>query len=596
MQGNILLYSGAVVAICLATFFSIISPLVLKFTIDSIIGSHPMEIPVWIENIIKYLGGRESLLANLWLVGLVLVGLTLLRGVFLFLKGKWSADAAESTAQNIREKLYDHLQHLPYDYHVKSKTGDLIQRCSSDVDMIRKFLAIQFVEIGRSVFMLIFTAYIMFTLSVKMTLIAMAIIPLIFIFAVVFFLKIKQVFKLSDEAEAEMSTVLQENLTGVRVVRAFARQKFEIEKFEKKNSNYRDITYKLIRLLAAYWAISDLFCMAQIGAVLIVGSYFAANNLLTLGTLVVFITYEGMLLWPVRQMGRILADMGKAFVSLERIQEILDETPEKTSTDKIKAKITGDIIFKNVSFSYDNENPVLNDISFTVQAGQTVAILGATGSGKSSLVHLLAGLYDYRKGSITIGGHEVKEIDKKWLRRNVGLILQEPFLFAKTIKENISLAKKEADEAEVFESARTAAIHDVILEFDNGYQTFVGEKGVSLSGGQKQRIAIARTLINDCPILIFDDSLSAVDTETDATIRQQLKTIKSETTTFIISHRINTLAEADFILVMENGKIVQKGKHQQLIEEPGMYKRVWEAQSMLYAEMNDKRGINNAKI
>ncbi|RKD33915.1 ABC transporter ATP-binding protein [Thermohalobacter berrensis] len=581
MKGNRLLYIGSIISIGLATLFSILSPLVLRLTVDSIIGDEPFDVPNWVSTLLSYIGNRDDLAQKLWVFGLAIVVFTLFRGLFLYYKGKWSAIASESIAKNIRERLYDHIQHLPYDYHVKVDTGDLLQRCTSDLETIRRFLAVQFVEIGRALFMLGFVTTVMVSLDIRMTLVAMAVIPIIFAFAVIFFMKVKRAFQLSDEAEASMSTVLQENLSGVRVVKAFGRQKYEIEKFDKKNREYRDLTYRLIRLLAAYWSSSDFICLLQIAAVLVVGVYWASIGRITLGTLLVFITYEGMLLWPVRQMGRILTDMGKALVSLERIQQILDEPIEKHEKHENKPEIKGNLEFKNVYFGYDKDSPVLKNITFKVEKGQTVAILGKTGSGKSSLVHLLARLYDYQRGSIKIDGVELKNIDKKWIRQNVGLVLQEPFLYSKTLRENIAISKPIDKESEVIEAAKAAAIHDSILEFEKGYNTPVGERGVTLSGGQKQRIAIARTIINNYPILIFDDSLSAVDTETDSKIRRTLKERNKDATTFIISHRVSTLAEADLILVLDKGRLVQKGTHDELIEQDGLYRNIWTIQSSL---------------
>lgn len=591
MKGKKLLYLGSLLSIGVATVFTLLNPLVLRVAIDNIIGGKEFEAAPWVINIINRFGGREFFLESLWILAILLVILTGLRGLFLYFKGKWAAVAAESVAENIRDTLYDHLQHLPFSYHVKSETGDLIQRCTSDLETVRRFLAMQLVEVGRAIFMVAIIAYVLFSLNFKLALISMAVVPIVFFFAVIFFMKIKRAFKRSDEAEAEMSTVLQENLTGVRVVRAFTRQKHEVEKFDKKNLKHRDLTYRLIYLLAWYWGLSDLICMFQIGAVLVFGSYWAATGTITLGTLVVFTTYEGMLLWPVRQMGRILTDMGKMFVSLERIGEILAEEREELNEEGLKKEIKGKIEFEDVSFAYEGQEEVLKNISFEVEKGETLAILGSTGSGKSTLLYLLAGLYDYDHGKIKIDGHEITEYNKKYLRDQVGLVLQEPFLFARSMKENIGIAVEEADDAKIFEAARRAAIHDVILNFDEEYETFVGERGVSLSGGQKQRVAIARTLIKEPPILLFDDSLSAVDTETDAAIRQELKERNKNVTTIIISHRVTTLAEADKILVMEDGEIVQRGTHQELIKREGMYKRVWKIQNSLELDMKNEREV-----
>jgi ATP-binding cassette subfamily B protein len=585
MKGNRMLYIGSIVSIALATFFSIINPLIVKITIDSIIGGKEVELPSWMN----YLGVKvfksiidygDEILHQILIAALLLIGLTVLRGLFLYLKGKWSAEAAESFASKMRDRLYDHIQHLPYEYHIKVQTGDLIQRCTSDIDQVRRFLAVQFVEIGRAVFILLMVSSVMFSLHFKLALVSMAVVPIIFAFSFFFYREVKKSFKDADEAEGRLSTTLQENLTGVRVVRAFARENYEIEKFDKKSQEYRDLTYRVLYLLAWFWSLSDLLSMFQIGAVLILGVYWASIGGISLGTLVVFASYEGMMLWPVRQMGRILTDLGKTLVSLKRIQEVLDEESEKNETG-LKPEIKGNIKFENVYFEYEKGRPVLKDVSFEVKEGQTVAILGPTGAGKSSLVHLLARLYEYQKGSIKINGVELKEIDKKWLRSKIGLVLQEPFLFARSIKENISLAKNDARDTEIFEAANNAAIHDVITGFENGYNTLVGEKGVSLSGGQKQRVAIARTLIRNCPILIFDDSLSAVDTETDAAIRKALKEESKNATTIIISHRINTLAEADLIIVLEDGQVVQTGTHQELVNTEGLYRRVWKIQNDL---------------
>lgn len=591
MYGNRTLYIASILAVGIATLIGVINPLVIRVTIDSIIGNKPIDVPRWALLIINKLGGKTVLAQNLWISGIVFVILSILNGIFLYFKGKWSAVASESVAKNIRDRLYDHIQRLPYDYHVNVETGDLIQRCTSDVETIRRFLSVQFVEIGRVVFMLIFVLCIMFSLDVKMTFVSMAVVPFIFVAAIIFFIKVKKSFQASDEAEAKLSTVLQENLTGIRVVKAFARQKFEIEKFDEKNIEYRDLTYKLIRLLAWYWSISDLACLLQIGAVLVFGAYMASMNFITLGTLVVFISYEKQLIYPVRQMGRILTDLGKALVSLERIGEILDIQIEELEDTTQMPEIKGEIEFKNVCFEYEKGVPILQNISFKVKKGETIAILGATGSGKSTLMYLLPRLYDYQKGEIKIDGIDIKKINKKWLRKNIGIVLQEPFLFSKTIKENIAIALKDIKDEKIYEYAKIACIHNAILDFEKGYETPVGERGVTLSGGQKQRIAIARTLTKECPILIFDDSLSAVDTETDKAIRTALKEKRKDTTTFIISHRINSIADADLILVLDKGKIVQSGNHEKLIAEDGIYKRIWDLQNSLEQELRKDLGL-----
>ncbi len=589
MKGYRALYIGAIAAIGFAALFSLTGPLVLRFTIDSVIGNQPPNGPEWIMGFIAKLGGTSVLAQNLWLCGFAFVALGAANCMFLYYRGRWSAVASEAMAKGFRTRMYDRLQRMPYDALVKAETGDLVQRCTSDIDTVRKFLASQFVEIGRAIFMLAITAGFMIALDPGLTLVAMAVIPIIFAFAVVFFMKVQAAFQKSDEAEGRLSTVLQENLTGVRVVRAFAREKFEIEKLDIKNREYRDLTYKLIRILAFYWSASDFLCMLQIGAVLTVGAArcIKAPDVMTVGTLVAFLLFEARLLWPVRQMGRILADLGKTMVSLGRIREVLEKPIETVETTLVAPVITGAIEFRNVSFGYAPDKPVLKNISFKAQPGETIAILGPTGAGKSSLVHLLPRLYEY-EGSITVDGVELNTIDKTHVRKNIGIVLQEPFLFSKTLFDNIALAVPDAHKDDVEAASMTAAVHDVIMEFENGYETAVGERGVTLSGGQKQRVAIARTLVRKPAIVVFDDSLSAVDTETDAAIRKALRERRDRATTFIISHRITTLAEADRILVLENGELTQCGTHEELIEQDGLYSRVWHIQNELEEELSEE--------
>ena len=587
MEGNKMIYLVATVSMCLATIFGTAIPIVMRSIIDSVIGSEPIAMPGWIVERIQQAGGRTALAENLWLVCGTLVLLTACHGIFHYFKGKLVAMAAENSGRNIRNKLYDHLQHLPYDYHVKAQAGDLIQRCTSDVETVRNFISGQFIEMIQSAISFACVLTVMLTINAAYTAVSLIIVPFILIFTVKFFTGMKKTFKLTDEAEGSMSSTLQENFTGARVVRAFGAQNFEIDKLEEKSRTYRDYILKIIRLMSSFWSNSDLLCMLQFGLVLLAGVYMTVSGSITLGTMIAFSTLAGMLIWPIRQLGQILSCMGQSFVSLGRLQEILDAVAESPQENEYEPEIKGSIEFDHVSFEYEEGKHVLEDVSFHIEKGKTVAILGATGAGKSSLVHLLLRLYDCTKGTIRLDGENKKNIRKKWLRKNVGIVLQEPFLFSKTVRENIGIAKPGALEQEIVMASSTAFIHDAILDFDKGYETVVGERGVTLSGGQRQRLAIARTIIRDVPILIFDDSLSAVDVETDAAIRKALKERRRNVTTIIISHRITTLAEADMIFVLENGRISQSGTHEQLIRREGLYKRVWNIQNALEDELSD---------
>ena len=586
MQGTRLKYIGAILTVVVAVAVAFISPLLLSEVIYSVIGStRPLNLPGPLQGWLDARGGRDFLVNNMWILALVLIGINVLNSIVMFLRGKWTAQASESIAEKMRNRLYRHLQTLPYDYHVKAATGDLIQRCTSDVETVRRFLSGQVVEIFRAVFMLVIALVIMLRMNVKMTLVSMMLVPLLFGYGMVFFKLTMKRFRETDEAEGRMSAVLQENLTGVRVVRAFGRESFEVDKFNRVNDRFRDLAARQANLLAYYWSISDLLTMAQNAISLLYGVVLAARGEITVGDLLVFTSYVGQLLWPVRQLGRILSDMGKSFVALDRIDEILCQKSEQNAAAMLKPPIDRDIVFDHVTFAYDRDRPVLRDVSFTVPKGATVAILGATGSGKSSLMHLMQRLYDCTGGRITIGGVDIKDIDKAYLRSRVGLILQEPFLYSRTIESNLGIAKPGITPDEVREAARTACADGFISEFENGYDTLVGERGVTLSGGQKQRVAIARTLCKENDVLIFDDSLSAVDTETDAAIRAALKKRGEGITTFIISHRITTLSQADFIVVLDQGRVIQMGTHEELIRQEGLYQRVNMIQNSLEDEL-----------
>ena len=577
-------FAAALVCTVFTVAIEFITPIILAETMDHYLLGEASRMPGFINAWIDSMGGREFMAGHLWIAGLALVGLNALNGVFGFVKGRSQAVAGENVSLTLRERLYRHIQHLPYAYHVKAETGDLVQRCTSDVETVRRFLATQMMQVVNALLMITIALGYMFSVNVKITLISMIMIPGLFLFAWLFFRWVIKNFRLSDEAEGKMSAVLQENLTGVRVVRAFGQQEYEVEKFDKASADFRQKTFKLCNLLAVYWATSDLMSMLQSMMTLLACVYFAIQGEITVGGLIIFTSYIWKLLFPIRQLGRILSDAGKSKVALDRIQEILGVPEEPEEPDAVKPPLKGDIVFDHVTFGYDGGKDVLRDMSFTVPAGKTVAILGATGSGKSTVAHLIQRLFDVKEGEIRIGGTPINQIDRYYLRSRVGLVLQEPFLYSKTLKENVAIARRNASDEDIDRAVTDAAAKEFILDSDKGFDTLVGERGVTLSGGQKQRIAIARTLMKDNDILIFDDSLSAVDTETDAQIRAALKKRSKDTTTIIISHRVVTLSQADLILVMEDGKITEQGTHDQLIHSGGLYSKIFNIQSALEEE------------
>ncbi len=586
VRANIWPFLGAMVSTVMIVLIGFMTPILLAETIDSVLGTAPSTLPAWLLQPIEALGGREFLRQNLWVLGAVLVGLNLINGVFTFFKGRLSAVASENIALTLRESLYSHLQHLPFSYHVHAATGDLIQRCTSDVETIRRFLSVQVMEVVNTVLLITISLIILIGKNVTITLYSMILVPALFAFATWFFNRVHKGFRVMDEAEGKMSAVLQENLTGVRVVRAFGQQQREVDKFDEASSDFRNKARHLNDLLAIYWGGGDALSMLQAMITLLICVVYASRGEITVGALIIFTTYVSQLLFPIRQLGRTLSDAGKSLISMERIQDILSSPAEPEEPNALKPDLHGDIVFDHVSFAYDNDEPILKDVSFTIPAGKTVAVLGGTGSGKSTLMYLLQRLYEPTSGTISIGGVPLNKIDREYLRSHVGLILQEPFLYSKSIRDNVGIALNHPDMERIVDAAQIACAEGFITKADQSWDTLVGERGVTLSGGQKQRVAIARTLLKDNHVLIFDDSLSAVDTETDAQIRSALHDRAKDTTTLIISHRITTLSQADFILVLEDGRVADQGTHAELCSRPGLYQRINNIQNVLEDELN----------
>lgn len=578
------IFISSVLASIIYAILGLLTSLIFSFVIDNLIQGLPVTNP-FLSFFSELLGGIDYLRHNIWVVAIVLIIMYAVHAFMMFYRYNGQAVFSEGLSLNIRNDLYDHLQKLPYAYHVRAKTGDLVQRCTSDVDTIRRFFAGQCLEIVVIIISAISALFILFSINVNMALIASISLPIIFIYSYIFFCKVRKQFTLSDEAEGVLTTKIQESLSGVRVIKAFHRERFELDNFLKLSKNYQDVTYKMLSYLGWFWASSYLICLLGILSVIVFGVFAVQNNTLTIGNFTVFVTYQSTILYQLRQLGRILSDFGRLTVSLDRLIEIKNEKIEDLE-DGLYPSLDGAIDFNHVSFHYDDDpdTEILKDINLHIDKGDTVAIIGPTGSGKSSLIQLLDRLYEPTDGSIAINGVDISNIAKKHLRKNIGIVLQEPFLFSKTIYENLRVSNADIDFRRIKEATSIACVHDVINEFEKGYDTIVGEKGITLSGGQKQRIAIARTLVNDCEILVFDDSLSAVDAQTDVNIRQALKTLEGDVTMLIITQRVLTAKDADYIVVMENGRITQVGKHEDLIKTDGFYSRINEIQNSIKEE------------
>lgn len=576
VRGKFLL---AILTAALSIALSFLTPQIIRFTVDSVVGDETAQLPGVVSRLLALLGGRDSLRSHLLYCAVGVVVCAALSALMNHFSRVSIAKGTEGMIRSLRRALFRHIQYLPFSWHTENQTGDMIQRCTTDVETLRNFVSSQCIEVMRTAILLTIALVLMFSMNRTLALVCALFIPIIVGYSMFFHTRIHRQFRVADEAEGEVTVKVQENLTGVRVVRAFGRERYELDEFDRKNEAYAGKWIDLGYTLGLFWGVGDAASCLQMLCVICVGAFLAARGQMTLGEMLAFISYTQTMTGPVRSLGRTLSEFTKSTVSAARLCEILDAEPEQPAPDDCTPDLNADIVFDHVRFSYGGQE-VLRDVSFTIHSGQTVGILGATGSGKSTLTYLLNRLYDLPDGcgTITIGGVDIRGIDRAYLRRRVGLVLQEPFLFSKTIFENIAVAADNATLEDARAAAAVAAVDGSICSFRDGYDTVVGERGVTLSGGQKQRIAIARTLMMHCPIMVFDDSTSAVDMETDAAIREALRENTDTSTVVLISHRINTLMQADQILVLEDGVISEAGTHDALIARDGLYRRVYEMQ------------------
>ncbi len=591
-RGDRLRYVVAFIALALGLLVMFGVPRLIGFAVDVIAGE-----PLDVSGAGGVFGAIERRLAvaaeNHWLAALWVVLLTSVAGGLQFLRGRWAAQASESVARRLRNRLYGHLARLPCSFHDGSETGDVVQRCTSDVETVRAFMASQVVEVARATLMIVLVVPILLSIDVEMTFVSVALYPLIVVFAVVFFRRIRTTFTTMDEAEGAMTAKLQESLTGVRVVRAFSRQEHERDAFAAASAHLRTSNYSLIRTLAVYWGASDFLIFAQVMIVLFWGAGAVQDGNLSVGELFTFLQYQAMVLGPVQQMGRVLADSGKAVVALGRVREILDERVEDVDDVSLDgADVMGSegasITVRKLTFAFGRDSkPVLDGLDLHAEPGEIVALVGPPGCGKSVLVQLLLRFYDAPRGTLFVGGRDVLDWDRAALRTQVAAVLQEPFLYSRSLRRNLALGAPEASDDEIERAARDSVVHEAITSFDEGYATVIGERGVTLSGGQRQRVALARALLKDAPILVLDDALSAVDTKTEAAIVDALRRRRGKRTTIVIAHRLSSVVHADRIVVLDRGRATQVGAHAELIATNGTYRRLWEIQSSQGPELGE---------
>lgn len=569
LHGNYGAYTVAVVSLAISAIGRSGVYVLLAYFVDDVLGKPGFE-------------------RQVPLVALGFLGLALVQGFFTYVSGTLSGRTGEHVAQRIRNFLYDQLQRLSFGFHDRTKTGELIQKVTSDVDAVRRFIAQESIQFGRIVSLFVVNFALLLYINTRLAWLSILCVPITVGMSIYFFGRISQAYEAFQNQDGVLSAVLQENLSGVRVVKAFARQHYEIDKFEKENWSKYLLGRKLLVWHSVFWPISDIITGAQMLFGFYLGAQMTIEGVLTLGDYIAYVSVLVWLLWPIRNLGRVIVQMSQGLVSFDRLAGIIKEDREPLDEGDYQpdARPRGEIVFDNVGFEYEPGQPVLSGVSFRVQPGQTVALLGSTGSGKSSLVSLLPRFYDYTSGRILLDGVELKRYPRRYLRENIGIVLQEPFLFSRSIRENIRYSvSDDIPDTEIEQAARAAAVHDVIQTFPKQYETLVGERGVTLSGGQKQRITLARTLLKNPSILVLDDATSSVDTETEAEIRAALKQLMENRTTFLIAHRIQSVMTADLILVFDEGKIVQQGQHAELLAQDGIYRKVFEIQTQIEEEI-----------
>ena len=595
LKGSGRYFFAAVFSAALMALLDLINPRIVGYTVDSIIWDSSAETILPLRFLINALGGPAYLKTHLWTVSLTIVGVALAAAFFRYCFRRCNTTGSETLVRTMRDALYDQITVLPLSWYIGHRTGDLIQRCTADVEMVKTFVSEQMINLLRIVILIVLAMYFIAGISPALALTEALFIPVVFLYSAYFHDKVGSSYEDADVEEGKLSSIAQENLTGIRVVRAFGREQYERQRFAAQNDTYTKTYMYHSGISTAFWTTGDLVSATQVMVMTVLGAYFCVKGRISAGDYIALASYTAMLTWPVRMMAQAVSEMSKASVSLDRIREIMNAAPQEDRPDAEEPDMSGDIVFEDVSFAYpaestqeqDEDSPgkeprqVLEHLSLTIPAGSTVGILGGTGSGKSTLVRLLTRLYELPEGQgrITVGGHDIAHIRLKWLRRHIGTVLQEPYLFSGSIAENIAVTKDRTDLNAVRKYADMAALDSTVAHFADGYETYIGERGMTLSGGQIQRAAIARMLMGEPPVMVFDDSLSAVDAATDQEIRARLSGQMQGRTVILIAHRITTLMDADRICLLDRGRIIEQGSHRELLEKGGLYRRIYDLQS-----------------
>jgi len=565
--------------------FSGLTPIVIMITVDSIIGNKEYKYDI-LEKAVNLIGGRDFLRENIYILAFVIVILTGISCIFIFLRNYYSNVACENLIYNLKEKMYHKFLNLDMRCLNDYSTGDLIQRSSSDIETVRKLFSAQLVNAFGSIATIALVIVVMSLINLKLATISIVLCIIIAILSSVFYKKIGEIFKKTDEAESELMVFIKEALFNIRVIKAFNREDYILKLFREKNEEFNITQNNFMKTFARFRAVNDFLTFLQLAIILVVGGYETITGRMNFGDLIAFVIYINMIIWPIRQMGQLLSDMARASVSISRIYEVLDLPEEDYDYGIRDVSFSEKIEFKNVSLKI-NDNTVLDNISFVLNSGESLGIIGSTGSGKSMIVYLLLGFFEATSGEILIDDINIKEINKRYIREKISAIMQDSELFNMSIFENVKIVNNDIDENSVFDVTKISSIHSEIMNFSSKYETIVVDNGVNLSGGQKQRISIARSLLKPFEVLILDDSLSAVDMNTDLKINNALKSMDRKFTSILISHRISTITNCDNIIVMDGGRIVESGKHNELIKKNGMYSKINEIQSKEYDVSNE---------